>query len=369
MLGGCDRQQTFAAYAAVICAAATVGCSDYFGMPTSDQRDADVRLLSLGKVEWLDPSFTRVEIPDGLDLIRKVRLVNETASTLGDVRLHSSCTRCASAQFSKALADESLSPGECVEVVVSFSNGGIPDDGRTVTVLLSAQLPDASQVHYPMTMLLTPKNDPAGNCVMTLNEPMAVECDWKSAQRLELTAQVRLGESIDHRSLSVSTSSPALSATLGSFDAQEGHLRICACLSRAAPGAVEELIRLSGHLDGNGDEVRLLMPVRGWITPRYKVNPRYVHVGAVDLRRDGMARVLVEIQSDASDDSRPEVIADGAWEIESVATGGSNVTSVVARLRRASAESGDISGRLIVGGDMGDEPVEVLIEGELFAAE
>lgn len=369
MLGGSDRQQTSAAYAVVICVAVAVGCNNYLGTSTADPRDADVRLLSLGKVEWLDPASTRVQIPDGLDLIRKVRVVNETASTLGDVRLHSSCTRCATAQFSKALADESLSQGECVEVVVSFRQGGIPDDGRMVTVLLSAQLPDASQVHYPMTMLLTPKDDPAGNIAMTLDEPVAVECDWKSAQKLELNAQVRLGKSIDHRSLSVSTSSPALSATLGPFDAEEGHLMVCACLSRAATGAVEELIRLSGHLDGNGDEVRLMIPVRGWIAPRYKVSPRYVHVGAVDLRRDGMARVVVEIRSDASDDSRPEVIADGAWEIDSVASGGSNVTSVVALLRRASAERGDISGRLVVGGDMGDEPVEVLIEGELITAE
>lgn len=338
-----------------LCAVAT-GCG------SSTTNCWQVTLLHDGRSEWGSEHGDVILVPRGLSVTREIRLTNRTGSILQKLRARTGCPTCSSARI-KA---EDLPNGESSVLAVTVALAGPSFEGdRKVRVFMSADRVGAAE---PQSWTLDFFARDIENRVFDLiDRPAFFEASWKEARELRLHPQVWVGIDVDPEVLRISSQQPAL--TFSKLDHAENDrvLELVVELNQLPVGAVNTSLRVTAPRVMNGDDISLVIPIRGWIKPRYVSAPPFIHLGAMPLEDASRTRRVLSISEDVAEgrESAPVVESlHGTWTVGAVYPDGSNGWLV--EVCPAPTRCGECIDTLRVGNDSRDSVdirAEVNVEG------
>jgi len=302
-----------------------------------------------GRLNWLKGSSDLGRFLPDMRSSRTIQVTSRLSKPMKNVKILSSCG-CTKATFNK----QSLDSGETGEISFTYDSTGRHGKNKIHLNLVS----DTSDIpFYPLEVYCTIVDGPSSLYVSIVPHFINVDEVWSPTLENEyLLDVVTIDKRIDLPHIRVKGSKPYIQPRIEVSNKASETRYVRVKLLRPPAGAMNESISLFYNCDGYDYEV--MVPVEGTVKGRYSTSPSIVNLGTIYNVKDANAIVDVFVNDESSNE--PLLNVEGDWEIEKVIYEGQSNYRIKLVLRK-SALSKYCAGKLLIGGDLGETPLEVPI--------
>lgn len=303
-------------------------------------------LFDDGTIRWPGGAPGVIRVPPDIQATREFVVVSRCTRELNGLGITPSCG-CTEATIDRT----SLAPGESARLSYTFNSTG--KRGSTHVTLLVASKGLVVPPHK-IDLNLEILDQAAQLYVRAEPSVFAVSVPWSSHTGLASVHALILSPDVDSSSLQVESSQPFIKATLEPSDAGGRTRKVRITLDNPPSGPLSDRIVIKFSV--KGEQYQWMIPVEGIIRGPYEVDPAIVNYSPGTKGSLTEPEVVVTV-AEASSRS-PRLAVDGDLALGAIEKISSSRYRVKLGLK---AEEGPRfrSGRLLVGGDLGDRLVSV----------